>query len=188
MQLRYSIFGESHGPGIGVVLEGLPSGLVVDMDFIESEMNRRRAKKGGLSTPRLEEDRPEIISGVFEGRTTGTPLCAMIRNENTISSDYTRTMNLARPSHADYTGRVRYGGYNDYRGGGHFSGRLTAPLVFAGAIAKLWLAEQGVRVGGHILRIGSVEDDSFDLVNVSPDQFDEIAARTLPTISEQACE
>ncbi len=188
MQLRYSIFGESHGPGIGVVLEGLPSGLVMDMEFIQSEMDRRRAKKGGLSTTRLEGDQPEIISGVFEGRTTGTPLCAIIRNENTRSGDYTRTMDLARPSHADYTGRVRYGGYNDYRGGGHFSGRLTAPLVFAGAIAKLWLAEQGVRVGGHILRVGPVKDIPFDLVAVSADQFAAIAARTLPTISEQAGE
>ena len=188
MQLRYSIFGESHGPGIGVVLEGLPSGLVMDMEFIQSEMDRRRAKKGGLSTTRLEGDQPEIISGVFEGRTTGTPLCAVIRNENTRSGDYTRTMDLARPSHADYTGRVRYGGYNDYRGGGHFSGRLTAPLVFAGAVAKLWLAEQGVRVGGHILRVGPVEDVPFDPVAVSADQFAVIADRMLPTISEQAGE
>ena len=186
MQLRYSIFGESHGPGIGVVIEGLPSGLMVDMDFIQLEMDRRRAKKGGLSTTRLEGDCPEIISGVFEGRTTGTPLCAMIRNENTRSDDYTRTMDLARPSHADYTGRIRYGGYNDYRGGGHFSGRLTAPLVFAGAIAKLWLVQQGIRVGGHVLRIGSVEDVPFDMVNVSTEQLDQLAGCSLPTISEQA--
>ncbi len=186
MQLRYSIFGESHGPGIGVVIEGLPSGLAVDMDFIQSEMDRRRAKKGGLSTTRLESDCPEIVSGVFEGRTTGTPLCAMIRNENTRSGDYTRTMDLARPSHADYTGRIRYNGYNDYRGGGHFSGRLTAPMVFAGALAKLWLAEQGIRVGGHILRIGSVEDIPFDLANVSNEQLDRLAGQSMPTISEQA--
>ncbi len=188
MQLHYTIFGESHGPGIGVVIENLPSGIPMDMDFILSEMKRRQAKKGGLSTPRIEGDIPEIISGVFEGKTTGTPLCAMIRNENTRSADYTRTKDLARPSHADYTGMLRYQGCNDYRGGGHFSGRLTAPMVFAGAVAKLWLKEQGIRIGGHILQIGPVRDTPFDPVNPDPAQFDVIAARTLPTISEEAGE
>lgn len=188
MQLKYTIFGESHGLGIGVVIENLPSGIPVDMDFILSEMRRRQAKKGGLSTSRIEGDIPEIISGVFEGRTTGTPLCAMIRNENTRSGDYTRTKDLARPSHADYTGKVRYGGFNDYRGGGHFSGRLTAPMVFAGAVAKLWLKEKGIRVGGHVLQIGDVRDEPFDLTDPQPEQFDTIAARTLPTISEEAGE
>ncbi len=188
MRLKYTIFGESHGPGIGVVIENLPSGIPMDMEFILSEMRRRQAKKGGLSTSRIEADIPEIISGVFEGKTTGTPLCAMIRNENTRSGDYTRTKDLARPSHADYTGKVRYGGFNDYRGGGHFSGRLTAPMVFAGAVAKLWLKEKGIRVGGHILQIGEVRDEPFDMVNPDPEEFDTIAARTLPTVSEEAGE
>lgn len=186
MQLKYTIFGESHGPGIGVVIENLPSGIPVDMDFIQSEMARRQAKKGGLSTPRIESDIPEIVSGVFEGKTTGTPLCATIRNGNTRSSDYTRTKDLARPSHADYTGKVRYGGFNDYRGGGHFSGRLTAPMVFAGAIAKLWLKEKGIRIGGHILQIENIRDEPFDMVHPNPAEFDVIAARTLPTVSEEA--
>lgn len=186
MQLRYSIFGESHGPAIGVVIENLPSGIPVDIEFINSELDRRRAKKGGLSTPRLESDLPEIVSGVFEGFTTGTPLCAIIRNGNTRSGDYSRTKDLARPSHADYTGRIRYGGFNDYRGGGHFSGRLTAPMVFAGAVAKLWLKERGVFVGGHILRVGEAEDLSFDPVHIAPADFQKIASRTLPTISEEA--
>lgn len=188
MQFNFTIFGESHGPGIGVVMENLPSGIPMDMDFILSEMKRRQAKKGGLSTSRIESDIPEIISGVFEGKTTGTPLCTMIRNENTRSGDYTRTKDLARPSHADYTGKVRYGGFNDYRGGGHFSGRLTAPMVFAGAVAKLWLKEKGIRVGGHILQIGDIRDEPFDLTDPRPEQFDTIAARMLPTISEKAGE
>ena len=186
MQLRYSIFGESHGPAIGVVIENLPSGIPVDIEFINSELDRRRAKKGGLSTPRLESDLPEIVSGVFEGFTTGTPLCAIIRNGNTRSGDYSRTKDLARPSHADYTGRIRYGGFNDYRGGGHFSGRLTAPMVFAGAVAKLWLKEKGIFVGGHILRVGEAEDLPFDPVHIVPADFQKIASRTLPTISEEA--
>ena len=168
MQLKYTIFGESHGPGIGVVIENFPSGIPVDMDFILSEMDRRRAKKGGLSTSRIESDLPEIISGVFAGKTTGTPLTILIRNENTRSGDYTRTKDLARPSHADYSGSIRYGGYNDYRGGGHFSGRLTAPMVFAGALAKLWLKEKGIAVGGHVLQIGPVRDIPFDPVSDHP--------------------
>ena len=188
MQFRYSIFGESHGPAIGVVLENLPSGIPVDMDFIGREMARRQAKKGGLSTTRIEADRPEVLSGVFNGRTTGTPLCAVIQNGNTHSSDYDAIMTLARPSHADYTGRVRYGGFNDYRGGGHFSGRLTAPMVFAGAIMKLWLREQGIEIGSHILRLGPIEDIPFDFAHPPVEEFPAIAARTLPVWSEEAGE
>ena len=134
---QYQIFGESHGPAIGVVLEGLPSGVPLDMDFISREMDRRRARAGGLSTTRLEADAPEVLSGVYQGKLTGTPLSAVIRNGNTRSQDYEATRNLARPSHGDYTGFVRYHGCSDPRGGGHFSGRLTAPLVVAGAVAKL---------------------------------------------------
>ena len=182
MQFRYSIFGESHGPAIGVVLENLPSGIPVDMDFIGREMARRQAKKGGLSTTRIEADRPEILSGVFNGRTTGTPLCAVIQNGNTHSSDYDAIKTLARPSHADYTGRVRYGGFNDYRGGGHFSGRLTAPMVFAGAVMKLWLRGQGIEIGSHILRLGPIEDIPFDLAHPPVEEFPAIAARTLPVL------
>ena len=188
MQFRYSIFGESHGPAIGVVLENLPSGIPVDMDFIGREMARRQAKKGGLSTTRIEADRPEILSGVFNGYTTGTPLCAVIQNGNTHSSDYDAIKTLARPSHADYTGRVRYGGFNDYRGGGHFSGRLTAPMVFAGAVMKLWLRGQGIEIGSHILRLGPIEDIPFDLAHPPVEEFPAIAARTLPVWSEEAGE
>lgn len=188
MQLRYSIFGESHGPAIGVVVENLPAGIAVDMDLITRDLNRRRAKKGGLSTTRLEGDVPEILSGVFEGKTTGTPLCAIIRNENTRSEDYARTKDLARPSHADFTGFVRYGGHSDYRGGGHFSGRMTAPLVFAGAVAKLCLRERGIAVGGHILQVGPERDTAFDPVELDPALFEEIAAKDFSVIDDAAGE
>lgn len=148
--MKYTIFGESHGPAIGVALEGVPAGIVLDMDFIHAELARRAPGKNAMSTARKEADEPEILSGVFEGRTTGTPLCAIIRNTDTRSKDYEELKRMPRPGHADYAGRVRYQGYNDYRGGGHFSGRLTAPLVFAGALAKLILREKGVDISSEI--------------------------------------
>lgn len=165
--MRYSIFGESHGPAIGVVLEGVPSGLALDMDFIAGELARRAPGRSTVSTERKEKDIPEILSGVFEGRTTGTPLCAVIRNTDCHSGDYEATRHLARPGHGDYSGHVRYKGFNDYRGGGHFSGRLTAPLVFAGAVAKLILAQKGIYIGAHIRSVGTVSELSF--VDIMPD-------------------
>ena len=156
--MKYVIFGESHGPAIGVTLTGVPAGLELDMAEIRREMARRSPGKNALSTARKEADEPNILSGVFEGKTTGAPLCAVIANTDTRSQDYARTKDLARPGHADYPAHVRYGGYNDYRGGGHFSGRLTAPLVFAGAVAKQILAQQGVRVGAHISSIYGISD------------------------------
>lgn len=160
--MKYVIFGESHGPAIGVTLTGVPAGLELDMEEIRREMARRSPGKSALSTARKEADEPNILSGVFEGKTTGAPLCAVIANTDTRSQDYTRTKDLARPGHADYPAHVRYQGYNDYRGGGHFSGRLTAPLVFAGAVAKQILAQQGVRVGAHISSIYGISDDALE--------------------------
>ncbi len=165
--MKYTIFGESHGPAIGVVLEGVPSGIAVDMEFIRAELQRRAPGQNALSTARREADEPEILSGVFEGRTTGTPLCAVIRNTDTRSGDYAKLKDLPRPSHGDYAGSVRYGGFNDYRGGGHFSGRLTAPLVFAGALAKLILREQGITVTSAISTLGGTPDPT-------PEQAEEI--------------
>ena len=156
--MRYSIFGESHGPAIGVVLEDVPAGLELDWKFIRSEMGRRRPGKDGLSTQRQEADEVEVLSGVFKGKTTGTPLCAVIRNGYQNSGDYEKLRDLPRPSHGDYAGYVRYDGFNDYRGGGHFSGRLTAPLVFAGAVAKQILMAAGVFVGAHISSIYGISD------------------------------
>ena len=156
--MRYMIFGESHGPAIGVALEGVPAGLALDLDFIRAELARRAPGQSAMTTARKEKDEPEILSGVFEGKTTGTPLCAIIFNTDTRSKDYAKLKDLPRPGHADYAGFVRYHGCNDYRGGGHFSGRLTAPLVFAGSVAKLALRQRGVAVAAHISNVAGIAD------------------------------
>lgn len=160
--MKYIIFGESHGPAIGVVLEGVPSGVTLDMDVIATELARRAPGNSPLATARKEADTPKILSGVFEGKTTGTPLCAVIENTDTHSGDYSDLKIHPRPGHADYAGHVRYDGCNDHRGGGHFSGRLTAPLVFAGAVAKLVLQARGVTVAAHISRMGGVESPTAE--------------------------
>lgn len=169
--IKISIFGESHGIGIGVVIDGLPAGEKLDEDELRREMSRRAPGYDPAATSRRESDIPEICSGVLGGVTTGAPLCAVIENANTRPVDYDKLSRLPRPGHADYTGAVRYDGYNDVRGGGHFSGRLTAPLAFAGAVCKQILARHGVTVGGHIFSIGNIFDHSFDAVNVSAQQL-----------------
>lgn len=165
--INYTIFGESHGPAIGVVMTGLPSGLELNMEAVAAEMARRAPGQDKTSTARREADKPEILSGLFEGKTTGTPLCAVIHNTDTRSRDYSKLKDLPRPSHADYTASLRYGGFGDYRGGGHFSGRLTAPLVFAGAVAKQILLQQGIAVVSYIDLLGGV-------ANPTAEQIDEI--------------
>ena len=162
--MRYTIFGESHGPAIGVVLEGVPAGLTLDWDFIRGEMARRAPGQNALSTARREGDEVKILSGVFEGKTTGAPLCGVIENTDTRSKDYARLKDLPRPGHADYAGWVRYQGFGDYRGGGHFSGRLTAPLVFAGSVAKLLLRQRGVEVSARISLLEGVEEPTPEQV------------------------
>ena len=184
--MRYSIFGESHGSAIGVVLEQVPPGLVLDREAISKEMARRAPGKSPLSTARKEADVPEILSGVFEGKTTGTPLCAIIHNSDHHSKDYAKTRFRARPSHGDYTGFVRYQGCNDYRGGGHFSGRLTAPLVFAGAVAKQFLTQRGITVGAHISQVGTVKDTSFAATELTPTLFQTLSEKAFPTVDDQA--
>ena len=184
--MRYTIFGESHGPAIGVVLENVPSGLVLDMEAAAREMDRRAPGKNLLSTARREADAVKILSGLFEGRTCGTPLCGVIENTDTRSRDYQN--DLPRPGHADYAAHIRYNGCNDYRGGGHFSGRLTAPLVFAGAVAKQILAQRGIYVGAHIRQIGPVEDERFDPVHTDPALFQTLADKAFPTLSDLAGE
>lgn len=182
--MKYVIFGESHGPAIGVTLTGVPAGLELDMDAIAREMARRAPGRSALSTARREDDQPEILSGVFEGKTTGAPLCAVIANTDTRSQDYTRTKDLARPGHADYPARVRYQGYNDYRGGGHFSGRLTAPLVFAGAVAKQILARRGVFVGAHISSVYGISDQLLE----DWDSLRAVADKGFPVLDDRAGE
>lgn len=167
--IHLSIFGESHGPGIGVSLDGLPAGEAIDFEELQTQMSRRAPGHDLTATPRKEEDLPEILSGMLNGRTTGAPLCALIRNTNTRSGDYQNLSILPRPGHADYTGYVRYQGFNDIRGGGHFSGRLTAPLVFAGGICRQILKRRGIDIGAHIYAIHGIFDSPFDPVGVSGD-------------------
>ena len=181
-KLKVSIFGESHGAGIGITIDGLPSGVEIDMDEVMNEMARRAPGKSKLSTARKEGDKPEILSGVFEGKTTGTPLCGIIRNSDMHSKDYGKLKDLMRPGHADYTGFVKYHGFNDYRGGGHFSGRITAPLVFAGAICKQVLRNKGINIGAHVKSIGNVKDKSFDEVDLNVDLFNELKTKELPLL------
>ena len=172
-RFKVTVFGESHGAAIGVVIDGVPAGIELDMQAIERDMLRRSAKgKEGLATARREEDKAEIVSGYFNNRTTGTPLTAIIRNGDTRSGDYARTASLMRPGHSDYGYYVKSGGFNDYRGGGHSSGRLTAPLVFAGAVAKQILADRGVKIGAHILCVADVKDAAFDALAPQLDAVD----------------
>ena len=156
--IKLSIFGESHGAGIGIVIDGLPHGFCMDWAAVDAMM-ARRAPGGSLATPRKETDAYEVLSGIFEGKTTGAPLAAVIRNNNTKSGDY--QPNLMRPGHADFTAHHKYGGYADYRGGGHFSGRITAPLVFAGAIAMQILESRGIKIGARIASIKNIRDGTM---------------------------
>lgn len=152
-----TLFGESHGPAIGAVVDGLPGGIRIDEKYIAARLAQRRPS-GRISTARRESDSYEILSGVFNGYTTGTPLCIIIRNEDIRSKDYEDISRLARPSHADLTAMYRYGGFEDYRGGGHFSGRITAALVAAGAMAMKALEDKGIYIGTHIKSCGGITD------------------------------
>ncbi|MGL5380316.1 chorismate synthase, partial [Clostridium sp.] len=182
--IRVSIFGESHGTGIGITIDGLPSGFEIDMDNVSFEMGRRAPGKSSISTARKEGDKPEILSGYFEGRTTGTPLCAVIRNADTRSRDYGKLKDYMRPGHADYPGNIRYSGFNDYRGGGHFSGRITAPLVFAGTICKQILAEMGIVIGAHVSSIGNINDTSFLNAEINKDELLKLKDEELPLMNK----
>lgn len=183
--IKLSLFGESHGSAIGINIDGLPPGIRLDLEEIRLEMKRRSPGKDKISSSRVEKDEFEILSGYFNNRTTGTPLCMLIKNTNTKSRDYEKTKDLIRPGHADYTGAKRYQGYNDFRGGGHFSGRLTAPICFAGAIAKQILKVQGIVIGGHIKSIGELEDISFDKTNISSEELLSLKDKKLPTLDEK---
>jgi chorismate synthase len=180
--LKISIFGESHGNAIGITLSGIPTGIEIDFDKIDEEMKRRAPGKSKLSTARAEKDIPEILSGIFEGKTTGAPLCGIIRNGDTRSKDYGKLKDLMRPGHSDYTGNVRYDGFNDYRGGGHFSGRITAPLVFAGAICKQILEGMGITIGAHVKSIKDVKDESFDYASISKEDLLNLRNAELPLL------
>ena len=175
-----TVFGESHGDAIGAVIDGLAPGIEIDTDFIENQLSKRRPQ-GKLDTPRVEKDNYQILSGVYNGKTTGTPICIVIPNENTKSKDYSATRQLARPSHADYTAFCKYHGYEDYRGCGHFSGRITAALVAAGAIAIKALEKLNIKIGTHILKCAGVEDRNFE--NIDTD-IDILADKAFPVLSD----
>lgn len=181
--ITLSIFGESHGEAIGVVLDGLPPGLALDMAAIEALMDRRKPG-GALATKRKESDQVRIVSGLHEGVTTGAPLTGLIFNENTRSGDYDLLRTRMRPGHSDFPGHVRYRGFNDHRGGGHFSGRLTAPFVFAGAVALEYLKEYGVLVGGHLLQIHQVRDEELGM-NPSAATLAALKTQDLPVLSPE---
>ena len=183
--LKISIFGQSHSEAIGVVIDGLPSGECINMDEIIEFMQRRAPGKNSLSTSRKEADTPEILSGLKNGKTCGAPLCAVIRNTNTRSSDYDNLIDIPRPSHADYPAFVKYKGANDVSGGGHFSGRLTAPLCFAGAVAMQILARKGITFGAHIAGIGAITDDTFDKASVSVSLLKSITKKDFPVINDE---
>lgn len=180
--IKISIFGESHGKAIGITIDGLKPGIPLDHEYIRTELQRRAPGGSELVTSRKEADEYEILSGCFEGKTTGTPLCAVIYNSDRKSGDYESLKSLMRPSHGDYTGYIKYKGFNDYRGGGHFSGRLTAPLVFAGAIFKKLLEERGIFIGSHIKSIGQEQDEDFEKASVSVERLKSLGGMKFPVL------
>lgn len=183
-KIKLSIFGESHGEAIGCVIDGLPAGIKIDMNAVYKDMQRRAPGKDKTSTPRLEKDIPHILSGMLDNVTTGAPLGMVIENTNTKSGDYSNLLTVPRPGHSDYPAYVKYGGNNDIRGGGHFSGRLTAPLVFAGSVAKQILSQMGVTIGAHIKQIGSVCDAVSDLNKTDKSLLDTLSSSTFSLIDE----
>lgn len=180
--IKYTIFGESHGEGIGIVIDNLPPGLELNILKIKSELQRRKPGTGDLTTARKETDEFDILSGIFNHRTTGAPLCAFIKNTGQHSSDYYKTKDLIRPSHADYTSYIKYKGFNDYRGGGHFSGRLTAAIVLAGAVAKQILSGHGISIVSHVYKIGDLCDEALFNKNLSIEDYLHLTSMAFPTI------
>ncbi len=178
--LKLSIFGQSHGAAIGMTLDGIPAGLPVDFEKLQVFLNRRAPGQNDWSTPRKEEDRPEFLAGILDSYTCGAPIAAVIRNNNTKSKDYSNLYDIPRPGHADYTAQVKYGGFQDVAGGGHFSGRLTAPLCIAGGLCKQWLEEMGIRIGAHIVQIGLEKADRFNFLTPELDQI----GTTFPTLTQ----
>nr|WP_300004693.1 chorismate synthase [Tissierella sp.] len=183
--IKISLFGESHGQAVGVNIDGLPAGIHLDLESIEEEMARRAPGRDNISTSRIEEDKFEILSGYFNEKTTGTPLCAIIKNKDSKSKDYEKNKNLLRPGHADFTGNRKYYGNNDYRGGGHFSGRMTAPICFAGALAKQILQLKGIIIGSHIKSIYNIEDSPFNDRDITPEFLSSLKLNKIQTIDKE---
>lgn len=187
--LKLSIFGQSHGAAIGMTLDGIPAGLPVDFEVLQAFLNRRAPGRNDWSTPRKEEDRPEFLAGILDGFTCGAPIAAVIHNTNTRSGDYANLADCPRPGHADYTAQIKYGGFQDAAGGGHFSGRLTAPLCIAGGLCLQWLEEMGIHIGGKISEIAGIPDeDTLDPLNLDlsaiPTDFPVLSAPSAKRMQE----
>lgn len=187
-KFRITVFGQSHSEAIGVVIDGIPAGLKLDMEKIEKFMSRRAPGNNTYSTKRKEDDIPSIISGVVDGITCGAPLCAVIKNNDQHSKDYSKIRNLPRPSHSDFAAHIKHNGFNDIRGGGNFSGRMTAPMCFAGAVAMQILEEKGIRIGAHIEKIAGVSDSRFDPVNVNSDILAIVSEKDFPLVDDSVKE
>lgn len=182
--ISVTLFGESHGPAIGAVIDGLSPGIEVNCEYIKEKLSLRRPS-GAISTARTEEDEFVIQSGVFDGKTTGTPICIIIPNKDTRSKDYAETRFIPRPSHADYAAFCKYGGFEDYRGGGHFSGRITAALVAVGAIVMSALEKKGIRIATHISRCAGIQDRGFKELS---EDISFLASARFPVLDAEAAE
>lgn len=182
--LKLSIFGQSHGKAIGMTLDGIPAGLPVDLAQLQCFLDRRAPGRSALATSRREADKPDFLSGIVDGFTCGAPLAAVIENKNSNSADYDALHDLPRPGHADFTAHAKYGGYQDTAGGGHFSGRLTAPLCIAGGLCLQWLEEMGIRIGAHIIQIGQQKAHRFDALQPELDKVGVI----FPTLTAEDAE
>ena len=186
--IHLQVFGQSHSAMMGMVLDGFPAGIGVDEDALAAFMTRRAPGNSPLSTARKEADRVEFVSGVENGRTTGAPICAVIANENTRSQDYEQLRDLPRPSHADFAAFARFGSFRDHRGGGEFSGRLTAPLCVAGFLCRTLLEQRGIFVGAHISSVGGVSDDRFDPVKAGRNDLCAAAGKEFPVLNDASGE
>ena len=185
---KVTVFGQSHSQVMGAVIDGIPAGTVIDTEALARFMARRAPGSGPLSTPRRESDLPEIVSGTADGVCCGAPLCIIIKNTDARSADYERIRSVPRPSHADYPAYVKYGGHNDIRGGGQFSGRLTAPFCAAGGIALQLLEKRGIRVFSHILSVGGIKDEPFDPVSPDTERLGALAGLRLAVLDPAAGE
>lgn len=185
-RLALSIFGQSHGTAIGMQLDGLPAGIPFDRKALQAFLARRAPGQNAWSTQRAEDDQPEFLSGLLDERSCGAPLAALIRNTNTRSGDYAALLDVPRPGHADFTAQMKYGGFQDVAGGGHFSGRLTAPLCIAGGLCLQALASRGIFIGAHIAQLAGVEDQAFDPVLLDASTLGAAATRAFPVLHEEA--
>lgn len=186
--IHVSVFGQSHSPAIGVVVDGLPAGERVDMEELGRFLKRRAPGQNATSTPRKEADLPQFLSGLVDDVTCGAPLAALIENTNTRSQDYAQLRDKPRPGHADFTAQVKYGGFQDVAGGGHFSGRLTAPLCIAGGICLQMLKRRGIEVAAHIASIATEADRPFDPMGESVETLDALKRAPFPVMDEKAGE